>query len=56
MAYSIENQIAEYCDEQESICPMCESWMEEKFRNEHNWLECSNELCGHEIDLTPDFE
>lgn len=52
MTCGISNQIAEHCNEDESICPECESWMEEKhLMGCNDWLECSNEQCGHTIDL-----
>ena len=52
---SIENQIAKHCDEDESICPECESPMTENFYAGSSWLECDNQQCGHIIDLTEDL-
>ncbi len=49
----ISNQVARHCNEETTYCPECESWMEEKqLTGGAHWLECENEQCGHEIDLS----
>ena len=50
----IFNQIAEHCDEpDQSVCPICEFPMEEKFlAGGDHWLECTAPFCGEGIDLS----
>lgn len=50
----ISNQVDEHCDEEESICPICESTM--TFDDVHQEiLICDNEECSHEIDTEEDL-
>ncbi|MCH8326556.1 MAG: hypothetical protein IIB83_08380 [Bacteroidetes bacterium] len=52
MTCGIQKQIAKHCDEDETLCPECESWMEEKFlMGGIKWLQCVNPQCAHTIDL-----
>lgn len=47
----IAKQISDHVNQDDSICPECECFAEEKHNTYGSWIECTNQQCGWSTDI-----